>query len=195
MSPEITIAQAIADLEAGRSQEALVALREVSGFQGWDYLGTSTIPYQVPSQNVRERFHGLERKRQLDHLLKLCNAIMGQQKPVAEPRVCMIESLRVRRIRDPANLIGGAKALVDCLVYLGWLWDDDERFAHILYRQDTAGKDEPRTRITTWRVPEHLWTEEQRSAVASAPGVQPAVAARRKAQLSGKKGGTRRRKR
>lgn len=195
MKPEITLAQAIADLEAGRSQEALLALRELSGFQGWEHIETSIVPYQIPSQNVRERFHGLERKRQLDHLLQLCNAHMGRATPVAEPRVCMLEAFRTKRIRDPANLIGGAKALVDCLVYLGWLWDDDERFAHILYRQEPLNGKEPRTRVSCWRVPEHIWTEDQRSAVASAPEIQPAVAARRKAQLSGKKGGKRRRKR
>jgi hypothetical protein len=178
-------------LRSGRPSDALVELETMFGVEsrGDDcYHLAVNIPYQIPSQNAREAVHGLKRKAHMDRLLKMCKSVIPQQTPVPEVRACVIHANRRRLIRDEANLVGGAKALVDCLVLCGVLWDDSIDFARISYGQSQiVSSSEPSTTVTVWAIDESLWTERQRRAVATAPKEQPAVSHRRACQLAAAK--------
>lgn len=178
-------------LRSGRPSDALVELEAVFGAEsrGGDcYHLAVNIPYQIPSQNAREASHGLKRKAHMDRLLKLCKSVIPQQTPTPDVRACVVNANRRRLIRDEANLVGGAKALIDCLVLCGVLWDDSIDFARISYGQSQIkASAEPSTTITVWSIEESLWTERQRRAVSTAPKEQPAVSHRRACQLAAAK--------
>lgn len=94
------------------------------------------IPGLLPSQNVRERSHWATRRRQEKRWER---AILWQtgieDGTTSRRRKVRIISFRRQRITDHANLVGGAKGLVDCLVRAGLLVDDSDRWASISYDQ------------------------------------------------------------
>ena len=96
-----------------------------------------SIPYIIPSQNVRDRQHW--RTRQRDG--KKCEVIIrtySRHVPKATgKRWLKIISYRRRKMTDDANLRGGCKGLVDALVRADLLVDDRDSLATILYEQHT----------------------------------------------------------
>lgn len=107
----------------------------------------ASIPYEVPSQNARDKWHWSKRKRDSTHAQMLINLEMiklfgtGHRKLGAKgPRKILLTCFRKRLITDDANLRGGAKGLVDAIVRVGLLVDDNDRMAHIEYRQELASK-------------------------------------------------------
>ena len=90
----------------------------------------------LPSQNVRERSHWATRRRQekrWDRAIRWQTGI--EDGTTSRRRRVRIISFRRQRITDSANLVGGAKGLVDCLVRAGLLVDDSDRWASISYDQ------------------------------------------------------------
>ena len=90
----------------------------------------------LPSQNVRERAHWRSRRRQEKawEMVIRCQASV-EDTTTTRRRLVKIISYRRQRITDEANLIGGAKGLVDCLVRAGLLVDDSDRWCSITYHQ------------------------------------------------------------
>ncbi len=94
------------------------------------------IPGLLPSQNTRERTHWRARRRQE----KAWEMVIRCQVSVDDTttnrrRAVRVISYRRQRITDVANLIGGAKGLIDCLVRAGLLVDDSDRWCSIAYHQ------------------------------------------------------------
>lgn len=114
---------------------------------------TLVLPgYEVPSQNVRDRRHWSADHRERKALTWRVHAALPADGCPHRGRRRTIEVLAYRRarIRDDANLRGGAKALLDALVAAGVLRDDSDRWMHAEYRQDLhrrAGYDQPTTVI------------------------------------------------
>jgi hypothetical protein len=99
-----------------------------------------TIPYNVPSQNVRDRWHWSIRNRDKNLAVSLVrlHLSLADYRPStlgAMVRVT-ITAYRKRRMSDAANLVGGAKGLVDALVTTGILTDDDTTHCSITYHQE-----------------------------------------------------------
>lgn len=94
------------------------------------------LPGLLPSQNVRERTHWRARRRQekaWERVIR-CQVSVGDTTTGWE-RVVRIFTYRRQRITDTANLVGGAKGMVDCLVRAGLLVDDSDRWCAISYHQ------------------------------------------------------------
>jgi len=101
------------------------------------------IPGLLPSQNVRERAHWATRRRQEKawELVIRCQTSV-EDTTTSRRRAVKIISYRRQRITDVANLIGGAKGLVDCLVRAGLLVDDSDRWCSIAYHQRLRSHDD-----------------------------------------------------
>ena len=52
------------------------------------------------------------------------------------------------RLCDFANLVGGAKAIPDCLIQLGWLRDDAPQWLTATYEQTVVAAAQARTEIS-----------------------------------------------
>lgn len=90
----------------------------------------------LPSQNVRERQHwALRRKIERWMEWSIRQQISVGDTTTSRRRTVRVTSYRRQRITDVANLIGGAKGLIDCLVRAGLLVDDSDRWASISYHQ------------------------------------------------------------
>lgn len=90
----------------------------------------------LPSQNVRERTHWATRRRQEKRWDRAIRWQTGlEDGTTSRRRKVRIISFRRQRITDNANLVGGAKGLIDCLVRAGLLVDDSDRWAAISYEQ------------------------------------------------------------
>ncbi len=95
------------------------------------------IPYEVPSQNVRERWHWRRQRREVASCADLVR-YFAHAAGVADatgPRRLKITSYRRRLITDRANLVGGCKGLVDGLVRARVLVDDRDQLAELEYEQ------------------------------------------------------------
>lgn len=110
---------------------------------------TLVVSREVPSQNRRDRWHWRQRHQDTQIWEILLRAAVRQlpPRPIGKMRV-HIASLRASLIHDDANLRGGAKGLVDALVRLGFLRDDSDEYAHLIYRQQQVPKPLRCTRIT-----------------------------------------------
>jgi hypothetical protein len=96
------------------------------------------IPREVPSQNVRERWHWSKQRREVK---SWAGAFLARMRPgdrATKPREVIIQAYRKRRISDFANLVGGCKGMVDGLVSAGLLVDDSTEWVRIQYFQDVA---------------------------------------------------------
>lgn len=95
------------------------------------------LPYEVPSQNVTMRTHWRSlnsQNKRLLHQIMVC--VLSQAHPVADgPRTVRVMAYRVQRIKDHANLIGGAKGLIDCLKRARLIVDDCDSLMVATYEQ------------------------------------------------------------
>jgi hypothetical protein len=97
----------------------------------------------LPSQNVRERQHWAARRRQEARWSQAIRCQVGLDDiATSRRRSVRVVSYRSRRITDYANLIGGAKGLIDCLVRAGLLVDDSDRWCSISYHQRLRSHEE-----------------------------------------------------
>jgi hypothetical protein len=117
------------------------------------------IGFEVPSQNRTDRRHWSacwkDRKR-INWLLVAALPQAGCPHGGRRRRVEII-AYRRRLIADKANLIGGAKTLVDAIVGAGVLVDDSDRWAEITYDQaliSKGGHDRPTTVIRIYDLDE-----------------------------------------
>lgn len=96
------------------------------------------IPLKIPSQNVTQRQHWALRSKQNKEWAAWIKAkSVGAVKATGKRKVT-ITSIRKRLIDDHANLVGGAKGMVDQLTNLGLIVDDCDSMAEIEYRQKTC---------------------------------------------------------
>lgn len=113
---------------------------------------TIDIPLEIPSQNVRERWHWSRRQREIQLWKEYFMYEKLKQKipETKERRAVDIIAHRKRRISDTANLIGGCKGMIDAMVRAKLLFDDSDMFAKFNYDQALA-ENTPKTviRITT----------------------------------------------
>ena len=93
------------------------------------------IPYNIPSQNVTARRHWRANHRDVAQVAQMVRLVAWSICNAKGPRSVVVTSYRKQRITDGANLIGGAKSLVDGLVKAGALVDDNDRMARITYGQ------------------------------------------------------------
>lgn len=112
------------------------------------------VPYEIPSQNRTDRMHWTKRSAQRDDLVWMLKVALGAQAhrlvPQRRHRRMVLTSWRTKLITDRANLIGGAKGLVDAIVAAGLLRDDADEWVHIEYAQ--ALKRESPTRAPATRI-------------------------------------------
>ena len=106
------------------------------------------IQRRIWSQNQRDRSHWSRQRKERDHWRWL---IMGQlgarQQPPEHRRSITLISYRAQLIADHANLVGGAKDLVDALVHVGLLKDDADGWANLRYEQKKCRRAEEHTAI------------------------------------------------
>jgi hypothetical protein len=104
------------------------------------------IKRRVPSQNAVQYAHWSAYTKERDMWFLLLRAHLPPRDPPNEPmRVCL-RSFRTRLV-DYANLVGGAKAIPDCLKRLGYIKDDSPRWFHCEYYQAVVPKTQERTEI------------------------------------------------
>lgn len=108
------------------------------------------IPMEVPSQNVRERWHWSRQRREVKTWAKWFVFLRRNSDldKATGKRLVKIHAFRRQRIKDEANLVGGCKGLVDGLVQAGLLVDDDRKNVTITYGQDVASKSPTRKPCT-----------------------------------------------
>lgn len=104
------------------------------------------IPKRIESQNVYNKWHwsrragngkNSEKMNWYWNILSACGK--RRRKPYPE---AYIMSFRKGRLLDEANLIGGAKPLVDAIVDVGLLKDDDVKSCKLHYYQHKKIRDE-----------------------------------------------------
>lgn len=98
---------------------------------------TFAIPYEIPSQNVTARRHWRANHRDVAIVAQLVRGLCWAACNAKGRRTVKLTSYRKQRIKDRANLIGGAKALSDGLVRAGALVDDNDTVAAFIYDQGT----------------------------------------------------------
>jgi hypothetical protein len=94
-----------------------------------------TVALEIPSQNRTDRMHWAKRSKLQRLWLVSIRAAAGRIEKATTPQSVVIRSYRKRLITDHANLVGGAKLVVDALVKAGLLVDDSDDWAEIEYRQ------------------------------------------------------------
>lgn len=100
------------------------------------------IPYNIPSQNVTSRRHWTKDNAEKNRCASLISAcIRNKFEYQGRVRVDII-SVRKKKISDTANLIGGAKYLVDGLVKARAIEDDSDAHVEIIYHQTVVKKGE-----------------------------------------------------
>lgn len=105
-------------------------------------MNTFSIPYNIMSQNTRDSLHWSKRNRDTKKAEGMIR--LRPRAPKANGmRDVWITSYRSQRCADIANLIGGAKGLIDAIVRAGLLVDDSDKFAHIHYEQFPLSKMPP----------------------------------------------------
>ncbi len=105
------------------------------------------IRRRVPSQNQAQYRHWSTYTRERDAWFLLLRSQLAPRDPPTEPVRLIIHSYRVRLV-DFANLVGGAKAIPDCLVRLGYIKDDSPRWFSCDYFQTQVPRGDERTEIS-----------------------------------------------
>lgn len=109
---------------------------------------TIVIGRRIPSQNTRDHMHPMERHRERNDWITLLRHCIGPMPaPPTEHQNIFITSYRAQLITDSANLVGGAKGLVDAMVHIGLMLDDSDRWVHISYEQKKCKRVDERTEI------------------------------------------------
>lgn len=107
-----------------------------------------SLPRRVWSQNEQRRAHwSVQRKERNWWLFLLAGALRGYRRAPDRRMLLIIISYRNRLVTDKANLIGGAKELVDAIKHVGLLKDDSDRWVEISYRQVQCPLVDERTEI------------------------------------------------
>ena len=114
------------------------------------------IAQEIPSQNNtgkgrtwQARAAGIKKTRSL---WRLCTTVAMRHAGAARatgPRALHIIAYRTQRCADIANLIGGAKSVIDGMVDAGLLIDDRDSLARITYEQRVASKSPTKKPHTT----------------------------------------------
>ncbi len=118
------------------------------------------LPYNIPSQNVRDRWHWSKRARDqkmAERWIRYVRRPGALDTHNGMKRQVVITSYRKRRITDDANLRGGAKSLADALVNCGLLKDDSDQWMVAEYHQEAASKSptkKPATRVVITDLPQ-----------------------------------------
>lgn len=94
-----------------------------------------SIPYEIPSQNHTNKSHWASKSRDVTTVARYVNIFGWQFCNAKGPRSLHILSYRRRLCTDRANLIGGAKSMIDGIVRARALVDDCDRLATITYDQ------------------------------------------------------------
>ena len=82
------------------------------------------IRYNVPSQNVTSRRHWRSNQRDVKQCTSMFRAVMPPNfRPLTHQSITVTSYRRVL-LHDHANLVGGAKYMIDGLVKAGGLVDD-----------------------------------------------------------------------
>jgi hypothetical protein len=98
--------------------------------------------------------HWAQRARlKRDWTLALRLATASVRRPVDGRRKITLISYRRRLITDVANLIGGAKLVIDAIRDAGLIVDDSDRWMVAEYKQALCGRDMPRTAIIIESMP------------------------------------------
>lgn len=104
------------------------------------------IPKRIESQNVYNKWHWSKRAgngKRSEKMSWYWNILSACGRRARKPYLkAYILSFRKGRLLDEANLIGGAKPLVDALVDAGLLKDDDVESCKIHYYQHKKVRDE-----------------------------------------------------
>ena len=100
------------------------------------------IPYNIPSQNVTSRRHWTKDNAEKNRCASLISACMRNKFEHQGKVVVDIVSVRKKKISDKANLIGGAKYLIDGLVKARAIEDDSDAHVEIIYHQMVVKKGE-----------------------------------------------------
>lgn len=100
------------------------------------------IPYNIPSQNVTSRRHWTKDNAEKNRCASLISACMRNKFEHQGKVAVSITSVRKKKISDKANLIGGAKYLIDGLVKARAIEDDSDAHVEIIYHQMVAKKGE-----------------------------------------------------
>lgn len=102
------------------------------------------LSYEVPSQNVTMRSHWRSlnnQNKRILHQIMVC--VNSQVHPVADgPQTVRVMAYRKQRIKDHANLVGGAKGLIDCLKRARLIVDDCDSLMTATYEQRVCGHSE-----------------------------------------------------
>lgn len=117
---------------------------------------TLEIPQEIPSQNNtgkgrtwQARAAGIKKARSLWRLATTIEMRRAGAVRATGPRSMHIIAYRTQRCADIANLIGGAKAVIDGMVDAGLLLDDRDSMARITYEQRVASKSPTKKKHTT----------------------------------------------
>ncbi len=105
------------------------------------------IRRRVPSQNQAQYRHWSIYTRERDVWFLLLRSQLAPREPPTEPVRLVIHSYRLRLI-DYANLVGGAKAIPDCLIRLGYIKDDSPRWFSCDYFQTQVARGDERTELS-----------------------------------------------
>lgn len=100
------------------------------------------IPYNIPSQNITSRRHWTKDNAEKNRCAFLISACMRNKFEHQGKVRVGITSVRKKRIADKANLIGGAKYLIDGLVKARAIEDDSDAHVEIFYDQELTRKGE-----------------------------------------------------
>jgi hypothetical protein len=101
---------------------------------------TIAIPYEVPSQNTRDGWHWSRCDKDTKAAERLIRFLGNTVPRPTGRRLVEVIAYRKQRCADTANLIGGAKGLLDALVRAGLLKDDRDQLAAITYDQHPLSK-------------------------------------------------------
>jgi hypothetical protein len=104
------------------------------------------VKRRVPSQNNAQYAHWSLYTKERDMWFMLLRAQLPPRHSPEEPVRLILRSFRTRLL-DYANLVGGAKAIPDCLKRLGYIKDDSPRWFHCEYFQAVVPKTEERTEL------------------------------------------------
>ena len=143
-----------------RKLAALAVLRSVRGGEtsGEGGMIEFTLPFALPSLNVRDRQHWAVRRRAKGNLRWSVVVAIGGSRylPEAPLQRARVTVTRHGKAMDTDNLHASVKSLMDVLCVasrthptgLGFIVDDAPTFCELIVRQEKAGPKQARTAVT-----------------------------------------------